>query len=143
MKFNPIILATLAVFAFGCTGCGVKSAKASADEARQLDAEAAAIANDLYRNHSVVVLVKDGNNAQVQAFANNFPWANKPASEREIIRQKLNQLAGKIDAIFKIDRRKDVKVTDPAGNLAKARQNVDLYLNSLATCESNGICRAG
>lgn len=131
MKFGPIIVTTLAILSIGLTGCQRKSAKDAAREGNRLSFEAGQITDDLRAKHDVNVYQNGVKAQDLQAKASTKTWDSTSAEDRATIRTKLTQLIAKIDRIFQIDRRKDIRVADKTGSLKIARENAAIYLASL------------
>lgn len=131
MKFGPIIVTTLAVFSLGLTACQRKTAKDAAREGNQLSIESSQITEDLRAHHGVNVYQAGVTAQDLHGKAVSKSWDDTTVEERKIVREKLTKLVAKIDRIFQIDRRKDIRINDKTGSLKTARENALIYLASL------------
>ena len=135
MKFSPFIVTAFAIFSLGLAGCQPqKSAKDAAKDGKKTVAQVSALNVDLADNHGVLCYSTKVTDAQIQADANHKDWSTL---NRVAIRQKLNDIIAKIDRVFKIDRRKDVKLNDPNHALERTKNNALAYLKSLDSYEKS------
>lgn len=134
MKFSPFIVTAFAIFSLGLTGCQKKSAKDAAAEGNRAVAEAGAINQDLHDHYDVTCYSAKLTDADIKSKAEKKDWSKV---DRKVVREKLNALIAKIDHVFKIDRRKDVKSKGHDGSLQRARNNAMEYLKSLDDYEKN------
>lgn len=136
MKFRPIIVTAMAFLSLSLVACQ-KSAKDAAKEGNAKVAEVTSLSNQLFDQHKIFILTKPGSEIEVRAMANLYNWNEKKNSIGDI-RAKLNGIVSRVDDIFKTDRRKDVRIDDPQGNLLRAKQNALAYLASLESFEKTG-----
>jgi hypothetical protein len=134
MKFSPFIVTAFAIFSLGLTGCQKKTAKDAAAEGNRAVAEAGAINQDLHDHYDVTCYSAKLTDADIKSKAEKKDWSKV---DRTAVREKLNALIAKIDHVFKIDRRKDVKINDRDGSLQRARNNAVEYLRSLDNYEKS------
>lgn len=131
MKFGPIIVTTLVILSMSLTACQRKSSKDAAREGNRLSFESGQLTDDLRANHGVNVYQAGVSSQELQSKAHAKSWETTSDEDRKVIRAKLTQLIAKIDRIFQIDRRKDIRVNDKTGSLKIARENAQIYLSSL------------
>lgn len=135
MKFSPFIVTAFAIFSLGLGGCQKKSAKDAASEGNRAVAQAGQINQDLHDHYGVTCYSPSLSDADIKSKAKDKDWSKV---DRTAVREKLNALIGKINHIFKIDRRKDVKIDDRDGSLQRAKNNAIEYLRSLDDYENKG-----
>lgn len=136
MKFRPIIVTAMAFLSLSLVACQ-KSAKDAAKEGNAKVAEVVSLSNQLSEQHNIFIMTKPGSELEVRIMANIYKWDQKRTSIGDI-RAKLNGVVSRVDDIFKTDRRKDVRIDDPQGNLLRAKQNALAYLASLESFEKTG-----
>ncbi len=144
MKFRPFFVTVCALIVLSAVGCGpAKETKQAANEGNALIAESNAINSDLGKTHNVYTLTSAADDGKVVAYISIFPWDRVSVSDRATIRTKLTTLIAKIDRIFKIDRRKDIKVKDSDGGLQRMHKNATAYLNALNEFERKSLLDGG
>lgn len=136
MKFRPIIVTAMVILSASLVACQ-KSAKDAAKEGNVKVQEVISLSKQLSDDHKIYIISNPGTEANVIAYANLYSWNEKQAFLADI-RAKLNGIISRVDDIFKTDRRKDVRINDPDGNLLRAKQNALAYLASLDSYQRTG-----